>query len=148
MEKYRAIVSSDWNECLAPCGPFDFIAFTFPELKPSLMDIFQRYTGNHITFKNAMQQVAALLPEPISAAQMDAYLDEAFSMYTGVADLMAWCRSREILFMINTTGARGVLQRASFKTLLPEPLVFRGEKVEMTGFIHGWTPKKPNLEAQ
>ena len=28
---YKAIISSDWNECLAPCGPFDFIAFTFPE---------------------------------------------------------------------------------------------------------------------
>ncbi len=116
---YHAIVSSDWNECLAPCGPFDFIAFTFPELKPALDDIFKRYTGNHITLKKAMQQVKALLPEPVSVSQMDAYLSEAFSMYTGVADLMRWCHSQKILFMLNTTGAVGYFQRAVFKHLLP-----------------------------
>jgi hypothetical protein len=34
--KYKAIVSSDWNECLAPSGPFDFISFNHPELTPHL----------------------------------------------------------------------------------------------------------------
>lgn len=118
-QQYRAIVSSDWNECLAPCGPFDYIAFTFPELKPALVDIFKLYTGNHITLKGAMKKVIALLPEPVSVEQMDAYLDASFKMYTGVADLMKWCRSQKILFMINTTGAVGYFQRAFFKNLLP-----------------------------
>jgi hypothetical protein len=31
--KYKGMISSDWNECLAPCGPFDPIAFAYPELK-------------------------------------------------------------------------------------------------------------------
>ncbi len=118
-QQYRAIVSSDWNECLAPCGPFDYIAFTFPELLPTLNDIFQSYTGNHISLKNAMQQVRALLPKPVNVDQMDAYLDDVFSMYTGVTDLMEWCHSRKILFMLNTTGAIGYFQRAFFKKLLP-----------------------------
>ena len=116
---YRAIVSSDWNECLAPCGPFDYIAYTYPELEPTLSEIFKRYTGNRITLKEAMQQVKALLPEPVSVEQMDAYLDEAFIMYTGVADLMKWCHSRQILFMLNTTGAVGYFQRALLKSLIP-----------------------------
>jgi len=119
VQKYRAIVSSDWHECLAPCGSFDYIAFTYPELKPDLKDIFKRYTGNHISFRHAMQLVRALLREPISIKQMDAYLDTAFQMYTGVADLMAWCHAQKILFMINTTGAIGYFQRALFKNLLP-----------------------------
>lgn len=118
MEYYHAIVSSDWNDCLAPCGPFDYIAFTFPQLKPALDDIFKHYTGNHITLEGAMKKVAALLPEPVSVEQMDAYLDQAFTMYTGAADLMKWCRSQKILFMINTTGAVGYFQRAIFKHLL------------------------------
>jgi len=25
---YKAIVSSDWSECLAPSGPFDCLAFS------------------------------------------------------------------------------------------------------------------------
>ena len=117
--QYRAIVSSDWNECLAPCGPFDYIGFTFPELEPDLEDIFKAYTGNRISLKLAIQQVSVLLPEPISAGQMDAYLEHAFSTYAGVADLMRWCRSHKILFMLNTTGAIGYFQRAIFKRLLP-----------------------------
>ena len=119
MEKYHAIVSSDWNECLAPCGPFDYIAFTYPKLKPHLDGIFKHYTGNRITLRDALQRVRALLPTQVSVEQMDAYLDGAFKMYTGVADLMKWCRSRQILFMINTTGAVGYFQRALFKKLLP-----------------------------
>jgi hypothetical protein len=116
---YRAIVSSDWNECLAPCGPFDYITFTYPELKPDLKDIFKRYTGNRTSLRHAMQQVRALLPDPISIKQMDAYLDTVFQMYAGVANLMAWCHSQKILFMINTTGAIGYFQRAICKKLLP-----------------------------
>ena len=114
-QQYRAIVSSDWNECLAPSGPFDYIAFTFPELLPALDDIFQNYTGNRATLKDAMQQVSALLSRPVSQEQMDAYLDEAFRIYTGVTDLMEWCQSRKILFMLNTTGAVGYFQRVFFE---------------------------------
>jgi len=117
--RYRAIVSADWNECLAPCGPFDYIAFTYPELKPALDNIFKQYTGNHITLDDAMRQLGEFLPEPIRISQMDAYLEAAFQMYTGVANLMRWCQARNILFMINTTGAAGYFQRALFKCLLP-----------------------------
>ena len=119
MQTYRAIISADWNECLAPCGPFDYIAFTYPELKPALGDIFNRYTGNRITFKDAMQQVQVILPQPVNISQMDAYLDKAFQMYTGVAQLISWCHAQKILFMLNTTGAVGYFQRAFFKKLLP-----------------------------
>ena len=119
MEPYRAIISSDWNECLAPCGPFDYIAFTFPDLKPALDDIFKRYTGNHITLDDAMYQVGDCLPEPIGISQMDAYLEAAFQMYTGVANLMRWCQSQNILFMINTTGMIGYFQRVFARGLLP-----------------------------
>jgi hypothetical protein len=36
----KAIVASDWNECLAPCGPFDPIPFAYPRLAsvPSVVD--------------------------------------------------------------------------------------------------------------
>jgi len=27
--KYKALVSSDWNECLAPCGPLDPISLVY-----------------------------------------------------------------------------------------------------------------------
>ena len=37
--KYQALVSSDWNGCLAPCGPFDFISFAYPRLKSDLAAI-------------------------------------------------------------------------------------------------------------
>ena len=119
MQTYRAIVSSDWNECLAPCGPFDYIAFNYPELKPPLNNIFRQYTGSHITLDDAMHQVGGYLPEPIRMSQMDAYLEAAFQMYTGAANLMRWCQSQKILFMINTTGAAGYFQRALYKNLLP-----------------------------
>ncbi len=38
---YRAILSSDWNECLAPCGPFDLIAFNYPEHQEALTAVFR-----------------------------------------------------------------------------------------------------------
>jgi hypothetical protein len=117
--KYRAIVSADWNQCLAPCGPFDYIAFTYPEMKAALDNLFRQCTGNHITLDDAMRQLGKFMPEPIRISQMDAYLEAAFQMYTGVANLMRWCQARNILFMINTTGAAGYFQRARFKSLLP-----------------------------
>lgn len=118
---YRALVSSDWNECLAPCGPFDAIGFHFPHLAPPVEAIFRRYTANAITLGAAMQEVARLLPGPLSAAQMDAYLESAFATYPGVAALMEACRHRGILFMINTTGLRGYFQRAVATRRLPPP---------------------------
>ncbi|MCG6911519.1 MAG: hypothetical protein LJE94_15545 [Deltaproteobacteria bacterium] len=119
MSEYRAMISSDWNECLAPCGPFDYIAFTYPHLSENLDVIFRGYTGNRINLEAAVQQVVALLPEPITAQQMDAYLKSAFRTYTGVAELLAWCRERRILFMINTTGAVGYFQRVLANRFLP-----------------------------
>ena len=46
--RFKAIVSSDWNECLAPCGPFDSISFAYPELREALTGIFKQYTANTI----------------------------------------------------------------------------------------------------
>ena len=119
IKKYKAMVSSDWNECLAPCGPFDCISFAYPRLKSDLTDIFRQYTGNLISLGEAAGQIRELLPEPITPDQMDAYLDESFTTYTGVPELIEWCSSNNILFMINTTGMIGYFQRIFVKTLLP-----------------------------
>ena len=117
--RYKAIVSSDWNGCLAPCGPFDCISFNFPETGPQLATIFQRYTGNHITLGNAVEQILKILPDPVTPEQMDAYLDQKFETYSGVPNLIEWCLSNDILFMINTTGMIGYFQRVFAKGLLP-----------------------------
>jgi 2-hydroxy-3-keto-5-methylthiopentenyl-1-phosphate phosphatase len=117
--RYKAIVSSDWNECLAPCGPFDFISFSLPEIEPQLNTIFQQYTGVQITLGQAVAQIRKLLPDPLKPEQMDAYLDQAFTTYTGVANLIEWCLSQNILFMINTTGMIGYFQRVFARGLLP-----------------------------
>jgi 2-hydroxy-3-keto-5-methylthiopentenyl-1-phosphate phosphatase len=119
IKKYNAMVSSDWNGCLAPCGPFDFISFAYPRLKSELNAIFGQYTGNFISLGEAVEQIRKLLPDPISPDQMDAYLDESFSTYTGVPQLIEWCSSNNILFMINTTGMIGYFQRIFAKRLLP-----------------------------
>lgn len=119
MVNYSAILSSDWNECLAPCGPFDFIAFTYPELGDRLETIFRRYTTNAISLGEAVEIMRELLPRPISADEMDAYLDASFSTYPGLHEWIEWCRSRDILFMINTTGMVGYFQRIFAKGLLP-----------------------------
>jgi hypothetical protein len=37
--KYKAVVSSDWSECLSPNGPFDPISFNYPELSGQLSNI-------------------------------------------------------------------------------------------------------------
>jgi 2-hydroxy-3-keto-5-methylthiopentenyl-1-phosphate phosphatase len=117
--RFKAVVSSDWNECLAPSGPFDFIAFNFPNIGPQLTVIFRQYTGNQITLRQAVGQIRKLIPDSIKPEQMDAYLDAAFATYTGVPDLIEWCLSRNILFMINTTGMIGYFQRIFARGLLP-----------------------------
>lgn len=119
IKKYKALVSSDWNECLAPCGPFDCISFAYPRLKTELAAVFRQYTGNLISLGEAAGQIQELLPEPITPDQMDAYLDESFTTYTGVPQLIEWCSSHNILFMINTTGMIGYFQRIFAKSLLP-----------------------------
>ena len=119
MTPYRGLISSDWSECLSPSGPFDFMSFVYPELASELTAIFRQYTGNEIVLSEAMKRCRGLLPTPISADQMDAYLDEQFVHYTGVPELIEECLSRNILFMINTTGSMGYFQRVFCKKLLP-----------------------------
>jgi 2-hydroxy-3-keto-5-methylthiopentenyl-1-phosphate phosphatase len=116
---YKAIVSSDWNKCLAPCGPFDVISFNHPELASDLATIFQQYTSNMISLGEATRQIQNILPGPITKEQMDAYLDKSFITYKGVPELIEWCLSRNILFMVNTTGMLGYFQRVFAKSLLP-----------------------------
>jgi hypothetical protein len=113
------MVSADWNGCLAPCGPFDFISFAYPRLKSDLSAIFRHYTGNIISLGEATGQIRKLLPEPIAPHHMDAYLEESFTTYTGVPELIEWCSNHNILFMINTTGMIGYFQRIFAKKLLP-----------------------------
>jgi hypothetical protein len=119
-DRFKAIISSDWNQCLAPCGPFDPIIHTYPDLTSKVTAIFKAYTGNKISLGTANQNIKKLLPEPISIQQMDAYLDEAFITYKGVPALIDWCAKNNILFMINTTGFMGYFQRIFAKQLLPE----------------------------
>jgi 2-hydroxy-3-keto-5-methylthiopentenyl-1-phosphate phosphatase len=121
--KCNGMISSDWNECLAPCGPFDPIAFAYPEQEADLSGIFRLYTGNQITLSEATRRIGGLLPNPITEKQMDAYLDASFVTYRGVVDLFRWCTKHDILFMINTTGMQGYFQRAKAKGLLPQGIV-------------------------
>jgi hypothetical protein len=121
--RYNGVISSDWNECLAPCGPFDPIAFAYPELDVDLSQIFRQYTANRITLSEATRRAGGLLPKPITEKQMDEYLEASFVTYTGVRDLIKWCKKRGILFMINTTGMQGYFQRAMAKGLLPQRIV-------------------------
>jgi hypothetical protein len=123
MEKKKphihGILSSDWSECLSPSGPFDFIAFNFPQLEPVLSEIFHSYTGNRISLGEAGLRIKKILPEPVTTDMMDAYLDQAFAVYRGVPELIEWCLSHGILFMINTTAMIGYFQRVFAKGLLP-----------------------------
>jgi 2-hydroxy-3-keto-5-methylthiopentenyl-1-phosphate phosphatase len=142
-EHYKAMVSSDWNECLAPCGPFDCMSFAYPRLKADLAAVFRQYTGNLITLGEAAVQIRESLPKSITPDQMDAYLDESFTTYTGVPDLIEWCSSNNILFMINTTGMIGYFQRIFAKSLLPpvpvisaHPLIRYPEKPGMPPQIY------------
>jgi 2-hydroxy-3-keto-5-methylthiopentenyl-1-phosphate phosphatase len=117
---YKAMVSTDWNECLAPCGPFDFISFNYPQLASQLETIFKQYTGNFISLSEAVHQIKKLLPAPITEEQMDQYLEDSFTTYRGVPELIEWCQSNNILLMINTTGMIGYFQRIFAKNLLPK----------------------------
>lgn len=119
-KNYKALISADWNECLAPCGPFDFISFSYPQLATELEGIFKQYTGNFMSLGQAARRIQQLLPAPIAENQMDRYLEEAFASYKGVPELIKWCQSQNILFMINTTGMIGYFQRIFVKNLMPE----------------------------
>jgi 2-hydroxy-3-keto-5-methylthiopentenyl-1-phosphate phosphatase len=121
--KYNGMVSSDWNECLAPCGPFDPISFAYPELEAELSGIFRSYTSNQIFLGEAVRRLGKVLPRPVSEKQMDAYLEASFATYKGVRDLIRYCMEKDILFMINTTGMQGYFQRALAKGLLPRGIV-------------------------
>jgi len=116
---FKAIVSSDWSECLSPSGPFDFIAFNHPHLEAELSQVFRQYTGNKITLGEAGQKIRSLLPGPVTTDMMDTYLDQAFAVYRGVPELIEWCLGKGILFMLNTTGMIGYFQRVFAKGLLP-----------------------------
>ena len=89
---YTAVFSSDWSECLSPSGPFDFIAWNFPQLRASLEEVFRAYTGNRISLGAACDRVRQALPGPVTAEMMDAYLDREFAVYRGVPELIEWCR--------------------------------------------------------
>ena len=117
--RYKAIMSSDWSECLAPGGPFDFIAHNYPSLQHRLTSVFQQYTSNRIPLRHAVAEIEKLLPDPLGPEHIDAYLDASFETYTGVPDLIEWCLSNRILFMINTTGMIGYFQRVFARGLLP-----------------------------
>jgi hypothetical protein len=120
MARYRAMISSDWNECLAPCGPFDAIAFTYPDLGPELASVFRRYTGNEISLGEAAARIESILPRPLTESQVDAYLDKEFRIYRGVSVLIRWAGQHDVLFMINTTGMIGYFQRIFARDLLPD----------------------------
>ncbi len=116
---YLAMISTDWNECMSPMGPFDPIVFTYPELKPGLTKIFRDYTSNKISLSRAVHRLRELMPGPLSSHQMDAYLDRHFVTYRGVPELIRWCEENSVLFMVNTTASIGFFQRVLAKGLLP-----------------------------
>lgn len=95
------------------------MAFHHPELQTELSRIFRRYTGNRIPLADAIRQIEQILPQPITAQQMDAYLADAYATYAGVPELIEWCLRHDILFMINTTGMIGYFQRVFANKLLP-----------------------------
>jgi 2-hydroxy-3-keto-5-methylthiopentenyl-1-phosphate phosphatase len=67
----------------------------------------------------AAHKIQTLLPATLTTEQMDAYLENSFSTYKGVPELIEWCLNKDILFMINTTGMIGYFQRIFAKSLLP-----------------------------
>jgi hypothetical protein len=118
--RFRGILSSDWSECLSPSGPFDFLAFNFPQLSADLKEVFRRYTGNLIALGEACLRIKQILPEPVTIKMMDAYLARSFAVYPGVPELIEWCLQKDILFMLNTTGMIGYFQRVFARRLLPQ----------------------------
>ena len=119
VKRYSGIVSSDWNECLAPCGPFDPLLYLYPRLEPTLTSIFRSYTSNRISLGEATRRIRDLGPLTVTAVQMDDYLQHSFSTYKGVPTLIEECMRRDVLFMINTTGMTGYFQRIFLGGLLP-----------------------------
>jgi hypothetical protein len=133
-QNYAAVFSSDWSECLSPSGPFDFIAWNFPELGAPLEEIFRAYTGTRISLGEACAHVRQALPGPVTAEMTDAYLDEEFAVYRGVPELIEWCRAEGILFMLNTTGMIGYFQRVFAKGMLPRvPVISANPLVRYPG---------------
>ena len=118
-QTYIGMVSSDWNQCLAPCGPFDAIIYCFPHLKSELDVIFRRYTANAMTLVSAIDRIQSLVPRLLTEEDMDAYIVSRFDIYPGVVELMNWCAHNHILFMINTTGPMGYFQRLQARGMLP-----------------------------
>lgn len=118
---YKALVSSDWNECLAPCGPFDAIAHAYPVLAEPLAAVFRQYTGNAISLGRALALIRDLLPGPLTADQMDDYLAASFATYRGVPAFFNWCTQHDIAVMINTTGMIGYFQRVFATQRLAPP---------------------------
>jgi hypothetical protein len=116
---FRAIVSSDWSECLSPNGPFDPMWFNYPHLRDALTGVFREYTGNLITLRTAVSKIKELLPQSLTPEQMYDYLNASFRTYKGVPQLMQWCMDHDILFMLNTTGTQGYFQAALAKNLIP-----------------------------
>ncbi len=117
--RFRALVSSDWNECLSPARPFDILTFVYPQLEEVVEETFLLYTGNRLSYSGAVERLRARLPRPITQEEVDRYLHEKFSLYTGTQELIRWCRENRILFMINTTGWFGYFQRAFAASLIP-----------------------------
>lgn len=131
---YRGLVSSDWNECLAPTGPFDPVSFIYPELENELSSIFKSYTSNEIPLSQAVSQILRLLPRPFTSEQMDSYLDASFAIYGGVVEMIDLLATNNILFMINTTGAQGFFQRIIAKKLIPSvPLIASNPFIKFPG---------------
>ncbi len=123
---YKALISSDWNECLSPSRPFDPILFKYPELSNKIQDIFKKYTSNQISYKKGLEIIKDCLPSPITPKDMDAYLMEKFSVYPGILEFIQWCKENNILFMINTTGFIGYFERAMALGLLPHIEIISG----------------------
>lgn len=144
-QKYKAIISSDWNQCLAPCGPFDPITYNYPSLTSDLTKIFKEYTSNKISLGTANEKINKLLPEPISIKQMDDYLYDSFVTYKSVPELIDWCKKNNILFMINTTGVMGYFQRIYANNLFPKVPVISANSLIRYPYTETDPPQMYNL---
>ena len=116
---FKAMVSTDWNECLSPMGPFDPFIFAYPDIKEELERIFKEYTSNKMPLSKAMNLLKDICPRALTQKQMDSYLEKKFATYTGVSELIEWCKRNDVFFMINTTASIGFFQRVLARGLLP-----------------------------
>lgn len=116
---FQYLVASDWSECLSPNGPFDPLIYTWPHLEADLTRIFSAYTSNEISLSRAVGEIKSLLPAELGEEEMDAFLREKFTAYTGLSQVITWCLERGIAFMINSTGSMGYFQRAMARGFLP-----------------------------